>query len=135
MSGHFLSQNSSSFTGRRGKIQAKRTGQPWKNSDKCYGGITASRHCQHSAHSTHYARGPKNDKRPGERMMGQLERRLEAISGEFNSQEVANTLWAFATMGTKPGERMMGQLERRAEAISEIQSSSTRRLLQTRCGQ
>jgi hypothetical protein len=68
-------------------------------------------------------------------MMGQLERRLEAISGEFNSQEVANTLWAFATMGTKPGERMMGQLERRAEAISEIQSSSTRRLLQTRCGQ
>jgi hypothetical protein len=29
----------------------------------------------------------------------------------------------------------MGQLERRAEAISEIQSSSTRRLLQTRCGQ
>ncbi len=51
-------------------------------------------------------------------MMGQLERRAEAISGEFNSQNVANTLWAYATMGTKPGERMMGQLERRAEAIS-----------------
>ena len=50
--------------------------------------------------------------------MGQLERRAEAISGAFNSQNVANTLWAFATMGTKPGERMMGQLERRAEAIS-----------------
>ncbi len=50
--------------------------------------------------------------------MGQLERRAEAISVEFNSQDVANTLWAFATMGTKPGERMMGQLERRAEAIS-----------------
>jgi hypothetical protein len=32
--------------------------------------------------------------KPGERMMGQLERRAEAISGEFNSQEVANTLWA-----------------------------------------
>jgi len=31
---------------------------------------------------------------------------------------VANTLWAYATMGTKPGERMMGQLERRAKAIS-----------------
>jgi hypothetical protein len=27
-------------------------------------------------------------------MMGQLERRAEAISGEFNSQAVANTLWA-----------------------------------------
>jgi hypothetical protein len=56
--------------------------------------------------------------KPGERMMGQLERRAEAISGKFNSQEVANTLWAYATMGTKPGERMMEQLERRAEAIS-----------------
>jgi hypothetical protein len=56
--------------------------------------------------------------KPGERMMGQLERRAEAISGEFKPQEVANTLWAFTTMGTKPGERMMGQLERRAEAIS-----------------
>jgi hypothetical protein len=56
--------------------------------------------------------------KPGEQMMGQLERRAEAISGEFNSQAVANKLWAFATMGTKPGEQMMGQLERRAEAIS-----------------
>jgi hypothetical protein len=51
-------------------------------------------------------------------MMGQLDRRAEATSGEFSSQEVANTLWAFATMGTKPGERMMGQLDRRVEAIS-----------------
>ncbi len=47
-----------------------------------------------------------------------LERRAEAMSGEFNSQEVANTLWAFATMGTKPGERMTVQVGRRTEAIS-----------------
>ncbi len=47
-----------------------------------------------------------------------LERRAEAISGKFNSQNVANTLWALATMGTKPGEKLMGQLEQRAEAIS-----------------
>jgi hypothetical protein len=47
-----------------------------------------------------------------------LERRTQAISGEFNSQAVASTLWAFAAMWTKPGKRMMGQLERRAEAIS-----------------
>ena len=48
-----------------------------------------------------------------------LELRAEAISGEFNSQHVANTLWAFATMGTKPGDRMMVQLEgRRSEVIS-----------------
>jgi hypothetical protein len=56
--------------------------------------------------------------KPGERMMGQLEQRLEAISVEFNSQDITNTLWAFPTMGIKPGERMMGQLERRAEAVS-----------------
>ena len=49
--------------------------------------------------------------KPGEWMMGHLECRTEAISGEFNSQNVTNTLWAFATMGTKSGERMMGQLE------------------------
>ena len=46
------------------------------------------------------------------------ERRAEAVSGEFNSQAVANTLWAFVTMETKLGERMMGQLERLVEAIS-----------------
>jgi hypothetical protein len=71
-------------------------------------------------------------------MRGQPEGRAEAISGEFNSQNVANTLWAFATMGTKPGERMMGQLERRAEAISgEFKPQSTRInnfYLQVLCG-
>jgi hypothetical protein len=41
----------------------------------------------------------------------------ESISVQFSSQDVANTLWVFATMGSKPGERMMGHLERRAEAI------------------
>jgi hypothetical protein len=50
--------------------------------------------------------------------MGQLERRAEATSGDFNSQAIASTMWAFATMGTKPGKRMMGRLERRAEAMS-----------------
>jgi len=56
--------------------------------------------------------------KPGERVMGQLERRVEAISGEFNSQEVANTLWAFATMGLRPGGQLIGKLGRRTEAIS-----------------
>jgi hypothetical protein len=46
-----------------------------------------------------------------------LERRTQAISGEFSSQAVASTLWAFAAMWTKE-KRTMGQLERRAEAIS-----------------
>jgi hypothetical protein len=52
----------------------------------------------------------------GERMVGQLERRAEAISGEVKSQTVASTLLAFAKMGgTTPGERTTGKLERRAE--------------------
>jgi hypothetical protein len=60
----------------------------------------------------------QGDYEPADNRLLALERRAEAISGKFNSQEVANTLWAFATMGRKPGERMMGQLEGRAEAIS-----------------
>jgi len=47
--------------------------------------------------------------KPGERMTGQLERRAETISGQFTSQEVAKTLWAYATIATKLGERVMGQ--------------------------
>jgi hypothetical protein len=35
-------------------------------------------------------------RKPGERMMGQLKERAEAISGEINSQAVANTLWELA---------------------------------------
>ncbi len=34
----------------------------------------------------------------GDRAMGLLERGVEDLSGEFKSQNVANTLWAFATM-------------------------------------
>jgi hypothetical protein len=48
--------------------------------------------------------------KPGERMMGHLEQQVEAISVEFNAQEITKTLWAFATTGIKPGELMMGQL-------------------------
>jgi hypothetical protein len=33
-------------------------------------------------------------------------------------QDVANTLWALATMGTKPGQLRIWQLERRAEALT-----------------
>ena len=42
-------------------------------------------------------------------MTGQLERRAETISGEFTSQEVAKTLWAYVTIVTKLGEQVMGQ--------------------------
>ncbi len=37
-----------------------------------------------------------------------LERQEEAISWAFNSQDIANTLWAFATMGTLGQSRGSG---------------------------
>ena len=45
--------------------------------------------------------------KPGEQMMRQLEQMTEEISGGFNSQSVANTLWVFPKMETKPGDRTM----------------------------
>ena len=56
--------------------------------------------------------------KPQETVLLALEGRVESISGEFNEQDVANTLWAFAAMGKKSGERMLGQLEGWTEAIS-----------------
>ena len=37
--------------------------------------------------------------------------------GSFNAQGVANTLWAYATMGRAPGAGVMRLLEGRAEAV------------------
>jgi hypothetical protein len=37
--------------------------------------------------------------KPGERLLGQLEQRAEEISGQFNSQDTANTLWASCLFG------------------------------------
>jgi hypothetical protein len=71
--------------------------------------LRTPRNCQHCMAKQRY--------KPTEPLRLALERRAEALSGECNSQGVANTLWAYATMRGKPGERMMGQLERRAEAI------------------
>ena len=40
------------------------------------------------------------------------------MAGTFKSQEVANTLWAYATMRREPGTGMMRALEGRAEALA-----------------
>jgi hypothetical protein len=37
--------------------------------------------------------------KPGERMMGQLERRAEAISGDFTSQNMVVLRWACSSLG------------------------------------
>jgi hypothetical protein len=49
-------------------------------------------------------------------MMRELEGRAEAVAGSFQAQEVANTLWAYATIGRAPGTGVMRELEGRAKA-------------------
>ncbi len=36
--------------------------------------------------------------KPQDRLMGQLERRAEAISGDINAQDIANALWEYAAI-------------------------------------
>ncbi len=66
----------------------------------CYG--------RHGGRKYHWANTPRID--PAQHHA--------TISGEFNSQGIANTLGAHATIGRKQGERVMGQLQRRTEAKS-----------------
>ena len=51
-------------------------------------------------------------------LIPELEGRAEAVAGTFNAQDLANTLWAYATMGRAPGAGMMRMLEGRAEAVA-----------------
>ena len=51
-------------------------------------------------------------------LIPKLEQQAEAVAGTFDSQSVANTLWAYATMGRTPGAQMMMVLEGRAEAVA-----------------
>jgi hypothetical protein len=55
---------------------------------------------------------------PGADLMRELEGRAEAVAGTFNAQDVATTLWAYATMGWEPGAGMIRELEGRAEAVA-----------------
>ena len=55
---------------------------------------------------------------PGAAVMTGLEGRADALAGTFNAQEVANTLWAYATMGREPGAAVMRVLDGRAEALA-----------------
>jgi hypothetical protein len=54
--------------------------------------------------------------------MRELEGRAEALAGTFNAQDVANTLWACATMGREPGAGLRRALEGRAEALAAQQA-------------
>jgi hypothetical protein len=50
--------------------------------------------------------------------MGLLEGRAGATSGEFKPQGVANTLWAYATLGMHPGGGLLGELEKQTERLA-----------------
>ena len=56
--------------------------------------------------------------------MRELEGLAEAVAGTFNTQDVANTLWAYATMGREPGAGLMRELEGRAEHSARATLSS-----------
>ena len=45
-----------------------------------------------------------------------LERQAAARMGDFDSQEVAITVWGYATLGIRPGDEVMRGLERQAAA-------------------
>jgi hypothetical protein len=61
--------------------------------------------------------------------MRELEGQAEAPAGTFTTQNVANTLWAYATVGREPGAGMLMGLEGRAEALTETFTTQ-----QTHCG-
>jgi hypothetical protein len=50
--------------------------------------------------------------------MRELEGRAEAVAGTIKAQDVANMLWAYATIGREPGAGLMRELEGRAEALA-----------------
>jgi len=50
--------------------------------------------------------------------MRELEGRAEALACTCNTQDVANTLWAYATMGREPGAGLLQELEGRDEALA-----------------
>ena len=53
-----------------------------------------------------------------ESLIAELGRKAVATATAFNAQAVANTLWAYATMGRRPGERLIRALEAQAEATA-----------------
>jgi hypothetical protein len=40
------------------------------------------------------------------------------VAGEFKPQEVANTVWALATMGVTPDEKLLRAMQGRAMAVA-----------------
>ena len=54
-------------------------------------------------------------------MMLELEGWVEGLAGSFTVQDLANTLWLYATMGRKPGSEVMRELEGLADSVACFQ--------------
>ena len=64
-------------------------------------------------------------------VLGPLEQHTEALADTFNPQAVANTRWAYATMGREPGAGLLRVLEGRAEALAD--TFNTQEVANTLC--
>ena len=69
----------------------------------------------------------KRHRPTNQEFLARMDARVEAVARECNSQDVANTLWAYATMGRRPGERVLGALEAGLLAASGPDFSSEAR--------
>jgi len=54
---------------------------------------------------------------PSADLLRALEARALEVLGTFNPQDIANTLWSFATLGLKPSEELMARIMTRAVAV------------------
>jgi hypothetical protein len=57
-------------------------------------------------------------RQPGKGLMRKLEEQAEGLAHTFKAQGVANTLWAYATLGRQLGEGLMRKLEEQAEGLA-----------------
>ena len=63
----------------------------------------------------------------------QVELQMEVVLADFNSNNIAVTMWALATFGRIPGAPVMALLQRRVEAISGECETSVCLLYKYKC--
>jgi len=63
-----------------------------------------------------------------------LDMQVEKVVREYDAQAVANTVWAYATMGREPGEGVMGMLEgRMGEVVGEYNAQDVANTMWAAC--
>ena len=72
--------------------------------------------------------------KPGEGVLGAVDARAKEGARECKPQNVANILWAYATMGSKPGERALREVEGWAEEVAREGNSEAVRVMRRALG-